>query len=74
MADPMRDFARPVTEELRRLVVVSPHFDDAVLGCGQLLSAHAGATVVTVLGGPQTGREPHLHRVGSREESDPSST
>jgi LmbE family N-acetylglucosaminyl deacetylase len=47
----MRDFARPVTEELRRLVIVSPHFDDAVLGCGQLLSAHPGATVVTVLGG-----------------------
>jgi LmbE family N-acetylglucosaminyl deacetylase len=47
----MRDFARPVTDELRRLVVVSPHFDDAVLGCGQLLSAHPGATVVTVFGG-----------------------
>ena len=47
----MRDFGRPVIEELRRLVVVSPHFDDAVLGCGQLLSAHPGATVVTVLGG-----------------------
>src|SRR5256885_6374496 len=51
MADPMRDFARPVTDELHRLVVVSPHFDDAVLGCGQLLSAHPGATVVTVLAG-----------------------
>jgi len=47
----MREFARPVTDELDRLVVVSPHFDDAVLGCGQLLSAHPGATVVTVLGG-----------------------
>ena len=58
----MRDFARPVTEELRRLVVVSPHFDDAVLGCGQLLSAHPGATVVTVLGGrPESYPEEVTH-------------
>ena len=47
----MRDFGRPVTRELTRLVIVSPHFDDAVLGCGQLLSIQSGATVVTVLGG-----------------------
>jgi LmbE family N-acetylglucosaminyl deacetylase len=33
-----------------RLVVVSPHFDDAVLGCGQLLAKHGG-NVVTVMGG-----------------------
>jgi LmbE family N-acetylglucosaminyl deacetylase len=47
----MRDFARPAIEELDRLVVVSPHLDDAVLGCGQLLSHHPGAMVVTVFGG-----------------------
>jgi len=33
------------------LVVLSPHLDDAVFGCGQLIAAHAGATVVTVLAG-----------------------
>jgi len=36
---------------LRRIVVVSPHFDDAVLGAAHLLSSYPGATVVTVLGG-----------------------
>jgi len=30
------------------LVVVSPHCDDAVLGCGELLANHPGAEVVTV--------------------------
>jgi LmbE family N-acetylglucosaminyl deacetylase len=34
-----------------RLVVVSPHFDDAVLGAGQLIARHAGSIVVTVMGG-----------------------
>jgi LmbE family N-acetylglucosaminyl deacetylase len=29
-------------------VVVSPHCDDAVLGCGELLAGHPGAEVVTV--------------------------
>lgn len=38
-----------------RLGVVSPHFDDAVLGCGQLLAAHPGALVVTVAGGDRPG-------------------
>ncbi len=36
---------------LARLVIVSPHLDDAVLSCGQLLSAWPGATVVTVFAG-----------------------
>ncbi len=49
----MADWISPVTEaELARLVVVSPHFDDAVMGAGLLLAAHPGATVVTVMGGP----------------------
>ncbi|MFA5889808.1 MAG: PIG-L family deacetylase [Actinomycetota bacterium] len=35
-----------------KILVVSPHFDDAVLSCGQLLGAHSGsAAVVTVFGG-----------------------
>ena len=34
--------------ELDRLVVVSPHLDDAVMSCGALLAAHPGATVVTL--------------------------
>ena len=41
-----------VTEaERARLVVVSPHPDDAVLSCGQVLAAHPGSTVVTVFTG-----------------------
>jgi LmbE family N-acetylglucosaminyl deacetylase len=31
-----------------KLVVVSPHCDDAVFGAGQLIAAHPGAVVVTV--------------------------
>ena len=37
--------------ELDRVVVVSPHFDDAALGAAHLLSSHRGSTVVTVLAG-----------------------
>ncbi|HEY4377901.1 MAG TPA: PIG-L family deacetylase [Acidimicrobiales bacterium] len=37
--------------ELARVVVVSPHPDDAVLSCGQFLSRHLGTTVVTVFCG-----------------------
>lgn len=39
--------------ELERIVVLSPHFDDAAMGAGQMLIRHAGAatTVITVLGG-----------------------
>ena len=33
---------------LDRLLVVSPHLDDAVISCGSLLLAHPGATVVTL--------------------------
>ncbi len=35
-----------------RLLVVSPHFDDAAMGAAHLLMAHPGATVVTVFAGP----------------------
>ncbi len=37
---------------LDRVVVVSPHFDDAVLGATHLIASHPGTTVITVLGGP----------------------
>jgi len=36
---------------LSRIVVVSPHFDDAILGAAHLLATYPGSTVVTVLGG-----------------------
>jgi len=48
---PMREWGLPFDRELQRIVVVSPHLDDAVLGCGRFLSAHPGATVVTVVAG-----------------------
>src|SRR5438105_2714313 len=48
---PMREWGVVRDDELERIVVVSPHMDDAVLGLGQFLSAHAGATVVTVFAG-----------------------
>jgi LmbE family N-acetylglucosaminyl deacetylase len=34
-----------------QLVVVSPHLDDAVFGCSDLIAAHPGAVVVTVFAG-----------------------
>jgi LmbE family N-acetylglucosaminyl deacetylase len=39
------------------LLVVSPHLDDAVFSCGELLASHPGAVVVTVFAGipPDTG-------------------
>lgn len=44
----MRDWGWVHAAELERVVVLSPHPDDAVLSCGQLLSRHPGSTVVTV--------------------------
>ncbi len=41
----------PTLAWLDRTVVISPHLDDAVFGCGQLLAAHPGSTVVTVFAG-----------------------
>jgi LmbE family N-acetylglucosaminyl deacetylase len=48
---PMRRWGLPAPGELDRIVVVSPHLDDAVLGCGRFLAAHPGVTVVTVFAG-----------------------
>jgi LmbE family N-acetylglucosaminyl deacetylase len=42
-----------------RLIVVSPHLDDAVLGCGHLLAQRPGAVVITVF----AGRPPRRERV-----------
>jgi LmbE family N-acetylglucosaminyl deacetylase len=47
----MRTWGLTTADEMRRIVVVSPHLDDAVLGCSYLLAAHPGTTVVTVFAG-----------------------
>ena len=36
---------------LQKIVVVSPHFDDAALGAAHLLDTYPGSTVITVLAG-----------------------
>jgi LmbE family N-acetylglucosaminyl deacetylase len=41
----------PDTTAVSPILVVSPHFDDAVLSCGRFLSVHRGITVLTVMGG-----------------------
>jgi LmbE family N-acetylglucosaminyl deacetylase len=58
----MRDWGLVTPAELERIVVVSPHLDDAVLGCGRLLAAHPNATVVTIYAGaPPTYPDPPTH-------------
>ncbi|MEI8000165.1 MAG: PIG-L family deacetylase [Actinomycetes bacterium] len=47
----MQDWGLVDPAELARIVVISPHLDDAALGCGTLLAAHPGSTVVTVFAG-----------------------
>jgi LmbE family N-acetylglucosaminyl deacetylase len=47
----MRQWGLPLDGELDRVAIVSPHLDDAVLGCGQFMAAHPGCTVVTVFAG-----------------------
>ena len=37
--------------ELGRLVVLSPHFDDAAMGAGYLIASYPGTTVITVMAG-----------------------
>jgi LmbE family N-acetylglucosaminyl deacetylase len=41
----------PEPRELDRVVIVSPHLDDAVLGCGRFMAVNPGMTVVTVFAG-----------------------
>jgi len=47
----MREWGTVAPGELDRIVIVSPHLDDAVLGCSSLMAAHPGVTVVTVFAG-----------------------
>ncbi|HEV2310538.1 MAG TPA: PIG-L family deacetylase [Acidimicrobiia bacterium] len=47
----MRTWGTVSPAELARMVIVSPHLDDAVLGCSYLLAAHPGVPVVTVFAG-----------------------
>ena len=48
---PLREWGMPAPGELDRVAIVSPHLDDAVLGCAHLMAVHPGATVVTVFAG-----------------------
>jgi len=48
---PMRGWGLPEAGELDRVVIVSPHLDDAVLSCARFLAVHPGVTVVTVFAG-----------------------
>lgn len=41
-----------------RLIVLSPHLDDAVFSCGALLAMNPGAVVVTVFAGVPDARQP----------------
>jgi len=47
----MREWGIVSAAELARIVVVSPHLDDAVLGCSYILGAHPGVVVVTAFAG-----------------------
>ena len=58
----MREWGLPAPGELESVVILSPHLDDAVLGCGRLLSAYPGATVVTLYAGaPDAYPDPMTH-------------
>ena len=59
MADGLRAWGWVEEDELARVLVLSPHPDDAVLSCGQFLARHPGTTVVTVFCGiPATYPDP----------------
>ena len=61
-ASDMREWGLPLPGELDRVVILSPHLDDAVLGCGRFMAAHPGVTVVTVYAGaPEVYPEPMTH-------------
>lgn len=47
----MRDWGLVATSVLDRVVIVSPHLDDAVLGCGRFMAQYPGTTVLTVYSG-----------------------
>jgi LmbE family N-acetylglucosaminyl deacetylase len=47
----MAEWVHEIDDELERIVVVQPHFDDAVMGAGYLIAGHPGTVVITVFGG-----------------------
>ena len=51
---------------LAKVVVVSPHFDDAALGAAHLLTTYPGSTVITVLGGAPPVLSRRGHALGRR--------
>jgi LmbE family N-acetylglucosaminyl deacetylase len=51
MSPPALPFGQVEPQELSRIVVVSPHLDDAVLGAGYLLATYPGCTVISVFAG-----------------------
>lgn len=46
-----------ITRPRGGVAVVSPHLDDGVLGCGNVLAAHPGSTVITVFAGRPPRRD-----------------
>ncbi|GAA4323618.1 PIG-L family deacetylase [Pigmentiphaga soli] len=49
--------------DLGRVAVISPHLDDGVFGCGELLAARPGALLITVFAGvPAGGQAPDWDR------------
>jgi LmbE family N-acetylglucosaminyl deacetylase len=48
MIEAMRGWGLVDEDELKNTVIISPHLDDAVLGCSYLMLAHPGATVITL--------------------------
>ena len=54
------------------LVVISPHLDDAVLSCAEVLRRHPGSTVITAFAGrPSDGRWSNWDRTCFRAGQDP---
>src|SRR4029077_12194032 len=47
----MRQWGLPLDGEVDRVVIVSPHLDDAVLSCARFMAVHPGFAVVTVFAG-----------------------
>ncbi len=58
----MRAWGTVPAAVLERIVIVSPHLDDAVLGCSYLMARHPGVCVVTVFAGrPERYPDPPQH-------------
>ncbi|CAH2789110.1 MAG: No significant database matches [uncultured Paraburkholderia sp.] len=53
-----------MSETSPRLFIVSPHLDDAVFSCGELLTAHPDAAVCTVFAAPP---EQEMHTEWNKE-------